>query len=348
MAQHADAGEVSHEPRKPLEVAPVQIQFHRGLVNRDRFNHTNAPPTSQLRARIVERIGRVDARSLVHQTPAGRAADDERGAGRRDSRGRRRTFLTEQFPQSNRRQAGARQRRRPALERRNVDRYAHVASRIPLGSRVRTQVQGHARARPQTLVCVARPRNHLGCTVDLNLILCRAVPLSRAEPRSFIPAVWAAPLVFGSGFCALVYQMAWQREFRLIFGPSTAASAAVIAVFMGGLGLGGWMLGPRADRHGNPLRFYAVLEGLVGLTAFTTPWLLQVSRQAYLALGGTVGLGDLGGTALRLLLASLVLLPPTFFAGGKLRAGGRALAAQGDRWRTPSARAFGVGTAGGA
>jgi len=52
--------------------------------------------------------------------------------------------------------------------------------------------------------------------------------------------VWKiAPLLFGSGFCALVYQTAWQRELRLIFGASTAASAAVLAIFMGGLGLGG-------------------------------------------------------------------------------------------------------------
>ena len=52
-----------------------------------------------------------------------------------------------------------------------------------------------------------------------------------------------ALLLFGSGACALVYQTAWLREFRLIFGASTAASAAVLAIFMGGLGLGSLLLG---------------------------------------------------------------------------------------------------------
>ena len=52
-----------------------------------------------------------------------------------------------------------------------------------------------------------------------------------------------AALLFGSGFCALVYQIAWLREFRLIFGASTAASAAVLAIFIGGLGAGGLLLG---------------------------------------------------------------------------------------------------------
>ena len=47
---------------------------------------------------------------------------------------------------------------------------------------------------------------------------------------------WAiAALLSGSGFCALVYQIAWLREFRLIFGASTAASAAVVAIFIAGL-----------------------------------------------------------------------------------------------------------------
>src|SRR6185436_6582949 len=89
---------------------------------------------------------------------------------------------------------------------------------------------------------------------------------------AFATAVWlVAPLVFGSGLCALVYQTAWQREFRLVFGASTAASAAVVAVFMGGLGLGGWVLGPRVDGRANPLRFYAALEAGVAVTAAAMP-----------------------------------------------------------------------------
>ena len=55
-----------------------------------------------------------------------------------------------------------------------------------------------------------------------------------------------AALLFASGFCALVYQVAWLREFRLIFGASTLASAAVLAIFIGGLGIGGlcWVRAP--------------------------------------------------------------------------------------------------------
>src|SRR5438552_7367415 len=63
-------------------------------------------------------------------------------------------------------------------------------------------------------------------------------------------------LLFGSGFCALIYQTAWLREFRLIFGASTAASAAVLGVFMAGLGLGGIILGRVSECRTRPLAFY--------------------------------------------------------------------------------------------
>ena len=62
-----------------------------------------------------------------------------------------------------------------------------------------------------------------------------------------------ALLLVGSGACALAYQLVWTRELRLVFGHSTAAAAAVLAIFIGGLGAGSLLIGPRADRHPRPL-----------------------------------------------------------------------------------------------
>src|SRR5207253_9564565 len=92
-----------------------------------------------------------------------------------------------------------------------------------------------------------------------------------------------AALLFGSGFCALVYQVAWLREFRLIFGASTAASAAVVAIFIGGLGIGGMFLGPRADRHAGPLLRYAALEATIAVCGAVSPLLLTLVRLASVA-----------------------------------------------------------------
>src|SRR5207302_1738141 len=84
---------------------------------------------------------------------------------------------------------------------------------------------------------------------------------------------------------------AWLREFRLIFGASTAASAAVLAIFIGGLGTGGIILGRRADRHPRPIAMYATLELGIALSAAASPLLLTAVRAAYVALGGTHHLG---------------------------------------------------------
>src|SRR5262245_58299209 len=129
----------------------------------------------------------------------------------------------------------------------------------------------------------------------------RGAPAIQSRRLSSIPRPWiVGGLLFGSGACALVYQIAWTREFRLIFGHSTAASAAVLAIFIGGLGLGGLLIGPRADRHPRPLALYARLEALVALSTALTPAWLWLGREAYVRLGGTLALGLAGGTAVRL------------------------------------------------
>jgi predicted membrane-bound spermidine synthase len=155
-----------------------------------------------------------------------------------------------------------------------------------------------------------------------------------------------AGLLFASGFCALVYQIGWLREFRLIFGASTAASAAVLAIFIGGLGLGGWLLGRRADSDARPLAFYAQLEAIVALSAAASPLLLALVRQLYVLLGGTARLGLVGGTILRLVLSALVLAIPTIAMGGTLPAAARAITGPDDQRRRQLATLYGCNTLG--
>src|SRR5882762_11415482 len=94
----------------------------------------------------------------------------------------------------------------------------------------------------------------------------RRFPLSRDNSMPLRTRL-VALLLFGSGFCALIYQTTWLREFRLIFGASTAATAAVIGVFMAGLGVGGIVLGKRSETKARPLAFYARLELLIAASA---------------------------------------------------------------------------------
>ena len=130
-----------------------------------------------------------------------------------------------------------------------------------------------------------------------------------------------------------MYQVVWLRELRLVFGASTAANAAVLAIFMGGLGLGGLLLGRRADRHPHPLALYGMLELGVALSAAVSPLLVDAARAAYVALGGTAVLGATGGTAARLAMSAVVLGLPTFLMGGTLPAVVRAVERAGDPGR---------------
>lgn len=149
-------------------------------------------------------------------------------------------------------------------------------------------------------------------------------------------------LVFGSGLVSLVYETVWQREFRLIFGASTAASAAVLAIFAAGIGVGGLVLGRRVDRNPHPLSCYARLEGLVAISAGATPALLRLIRALYVATGGVSALGTAGATLIRLVLAALVLAAPTFLIGGTFPAAARAITRGEDVGRRDAALLYGL------
>jgi spermidine synthase len=157
---------------------------------------------------------------------------------------------------------------------------------------------------------------------------------------------FVALLIFGSGFAALVYQTAWQREFRLVFGASTAASAAVLAVFLGGLGFGGLYFGKRIERSERPLEFYGNLELGVALTAAVSPLLIDLLARPYWAFGGSFRLGFAGATIVRLLIATIGIGPSVFLMGGTLPAAARAVEADGDHSRRELAVLYATNTIG--
>jgi predicted membrane-bound spermidine synthase len=155
-----------------------------------------------------------------------------------------------------------------------------------------------------------------------------------------------ALLLFLSGMCALIYQVTWQREFRLVFGGSTAASGAVLAIFMGALGLGNAWLGRRVDAQRRALAFYARLELLVAAGAALTPLAMALVRSLYLALGGQTALGLGWATVVRLGLSALVIGLPTLLMGGTLPAAARAVTTAADTNRRSLGLLYGLNTLG--
>ncbi|MCA9023526.1 MAG: fused MFS/spermidine synthase, partial [Planctomycetaceae bacterium] len=149
-----------------------------------------------------------------------------------------------------------------------------------------------------------------------------------------------------SGSCALVFQVVWIRELRLVFGATTASSAAVLAIFMAGLGLGNWLFGRRIDNSIRPLRFYGLLELGIALSAGLSPLLIVLIRQMYVGMGGQAALGPELATILRLFASAVILAIPTILMGGTMPAAARAVSNDADQNRRGVAWIYGLNTIG--
>ena len=125
-------------------------------------------------------------------------------------------------------------------------------------------------------------------------------------------------LFFLSGATGLVYELLWVRVLYQTFGSTIQSVTTVVAAYMGGLGLGAWLLGRRADRHERPAALYGWLEIAIGLFGLASPLVLALAHRVYIDAASAFGL--VGGTsvALRFALAGAVLLIPTTLMGGTL------------------------------
>ncbi|MBE0567379.1 MAG: fused MFS/spermidine synthase [Krumholzibacteria bacterium] len=121
-----------------------------------------------------------------------------------------------------------------------------------------------------------------------------------------------------SGATALVYQVVWVRQQSLVFGGTHLAVSTVLAVFMGGLALGGWLIGRRADRWRRPLLVYGVLELGIALSALAVYGILRLYPTIYVPLARPVQDVPAALTALRFLLAALAMIVPTTLMGATL------------------------------
>jgi spermidine synthase len=127
-------------------------------------------------------------------------------------------------------------------------------------------------------------------------------------------------LFFLSGGAGLALEVVWVRQLGWITGTTATAVALVLAVFLGGLGLGGFLLGRLADPRAAAgagsgaaaLRLYGLLELGIAAAAALVTWLLDALAQP-----GTGALGS-GLPPRWAPLAALFLLLPTLLMGATL------------------------------
>ncbi|VVE62222.1 spermidine synthase [Pandoraea captiosa] len=143
--------------------------------------------------------------------------------------------------------------------------------------------------------------------VDASASSSLASPVETSAPQ----LAWPALLLVLSGASALVFQMLWIRQLSLVVGVEVHAVSIAISAFFGGLALGGWYFGRRADDIANPMRLYAALEAAVALSAVVSTLMLARAAAPFAWLEAHLGLA---AWALPFLLVGV----PAVFMGGTL------------------------------
>lgn len=131
-----------------------------------------------------------------------------------------------------------------------------------------------------------------------------------------------------SGASGLIYQVIWVRQFGNVFGNTIHSAALVIAVFMLGLGVGGWLAGIYADRRwaasGSLLKSYGLVELAIAalglLISLVLPRLGDVAASLSWYVRGADGWSTLsaGSYLARYLAAVLLLTPSALLMGSTL------------------------------
>jgi spermidine synthase len=149
---------------------------------------------------------------------------------------------------------------------------------------------------------------------------------ARPEIRTHVMTRFIAlVLTVLTGFTGLVYEVTWQKYLAALLGSHAEATAAVLAIFLGGLSLGYALFGratrelaERARRrNGAPrlLAFYALVEAGIGGYALLFPALFTLAQAASLwspAHPATLGF------ACDVLLSALLMGPPAVLMGGTI------------------------------
>ncbi len=118
-----------------------------------------------------------------------------------------------------------------------------------------------------------------------------------------------------SGLAGLIYESIWSHYLKLFLGHAAYSQALVLAIFMGGMTLGAWLVGKHTQRISNPLAVYAWIEAAIGVMGFVFhDSYLSVTDFAYDSLFSSLDTA----TAIQLSkwgIATLLVLPQSILLG---------------------------------
>ena len=132
------------------------------------------------------------------------------------------------------------------------------------------------------------------------------------------PRLLLSTAFFASGATGLAYEIIWQKTFATLFGNSTYAASAVIAVFMCGLALGSILTARFVDRRLRLMRIYGIVEMSIGVAGWCVPRAIRLAEPVVALAYHRPGTTPVDLALLRIGLAVAVLAVPTTFMGSTL------------------------------
>ncbi|MCP5060012.1 MAG: hypothetical protein GY937_25195 [bacterium] len=135
----------------------------------------------------------------------------------------------------------------------------------------------------------------------------------------------ALALTVLTGFSGLVYEVAWQKILAILLGSHSEATAAVLAIYLGGLAAGYALFGivtrrreqSARARGASPqlLRLYGLIEMGIGVWALIFPWLFTGAQM--ISVRVPIG-NEVVSFAFDVFLTILLIGPPTVLMGGTI------------------------------
>jgi predicted membrane-bound spermidine synthase len=118
-----------------------------------------------------------------------------------------------------------------------------------------------------------------------------------------------------SGFAGLIYESIWSHYLKLFLGHAAYAQTLVLALFMGGMAIGAWLVSRLSARWPNLLRGYAIVEAVIGLAAIAFHQVFVAATDAaYESILPALG-SDGGAAAVKWTLAAALILPQSILLG---------------------------------
>src|SRR3989338_4777912 len=118
-----------------------------------------------------------------------------------------------------------------------------------------------------------------------------------------------------SSICSLIFEVIWAKMLSPVFGNTVYADTIVIITFMAGLAIGGFAGGRYVEKGKNPLVIFIASQFLIGIYAFSTPFLISLIKSFYIYLAGQYEFSLFYLNSIRSLLSFLIILFPATCMG---------------------------------